>query len=341
MATDKRCIRVLAIAALALGLPATAHARPDGEAYPAQRHWRTTLDLRTLPANTRAADIIVTLDASAAARRNLEPRITIAVNGIVVAHTIAGTDGATTLSAKVRDSDMWTHNRIDIAVNASAPACAVRACDLGDVRLIGNPVARLGGLPAIPVDFSQNITRFRAGIAVSADRPEYAPFAARAITAVAPHAPQRASGPARIVVSRTRPAGTGPALRFDTGAVQIEDQDGKLLYDEARLERFTAVQLLEAGNRPVLWVRPGENATPPPAFDIDYGTVALFDANGRVIAFTPDRNRAVRIVYASAAQRAARDTLYTRLGLIGFWLIISAGFFIIVRRMPPLRAAGA
>ena len=341
MGLEKRCIRALAIAVLALALPCTANARPEGETYPAQRHWLTTLDLRTLPADTRVSEVVTTIDASAAARRNLAPRITIRVNGIVVAHKIAGSDGPTTLSATVRDSDIWTRNRIDIAVNASAPACASRACDLGDVKLIGNPFARLGGLPAIPVDFSQNITRFRAGIAVSTERPEDARFTALAIAAVAPRAPLRSKGPARIVVGLKPPAGSDPALRFDTGPVRIEDKDGRLLYDQARLENFTVVQLVQAGDTPVLWVRPGRNAVPPAAFDLDFGTVALFDASGRAIAFAPNRDLAVSITYASAADRAMRDTLYTRLGLIAFWLIVSAGFFIVVRRMPPLRPAGA
>lgn len=341
MGLEKRCIQALAITALAICLPCTASARPESETYPTQRHWRSTLDLRTLPADTRAAEIVATVDASGAARRNLAPRITIRVNGIVVAHAIAGADRPTVLSAKVRDSDIWTHNRIDIAINASAPACAARACDLGDVRLIGNPFARLGGPPAIPVDFSQSITRFRAGIAVSTERPEDAPFAARAIRAVAPHAPLRPDGPARIVIAQKPPAGSDPALRFDTGAVRIEDKDGRLLYDQSRLDQLTVVQLVEAGSTPVLWVRPGSNAKPPASFDLDFGTVALFDSNGRAIAFTPDRDLAVRIVYAGTAERLARETLYTRLGLIAFWLIVSLGFFIIVRRMPPLRPAEA
>lgn len=338
---------VLAVAGLLL--PETGHAAPDGQPdgrsdirqAPAQRQWHATLDLRTLPAATRPTAIHFALDASDAARSGQAPRITVSLNGIVIAATAAKRSGPTRLSARVENRLLSTRNRVDIAVTATAPRCAVRACDLSAARLIANPVARLGYAQTASTGFSAHITRFRAGIAVTTERPGDGAFADRGIAALAPDAPRRDAGPARIVVSRKTPAGTAPALRFDTGDVHMEDEDGRLLYDGRQLDALTVVQLVEAGPAPVLWIRPGRDAPPPPVMDLDYGSLALFDAQGRVIALDPATDAAARIVYAQAAGREARLALYTRLALAAFWLLASIGFVFLIRRLPPLLPAEA
>ncbi len=331
------------LAVTGLLAPLAGHAAPqaaDAGRRPAQRLWHATLDLRTLPADTRPAAIRFALDASDAALRGYAPRITVSLNGIVITATAASRSGATRLNTALPDRLLSTRNRVDIALTATAPRCAVEACDLSGARLIANPVARLGYAGMGLSGFSAHVTRFRAGVAITAPRPEDAAFADRAIAALAPHAPRQGAGPARIVVSRDTPAGTSPALRFDTGAVRMDDADGKPIYDHRQFDALTAVQLIETGRTPVLWIRPGRNAVAPPAMDLDYGSLALFDAHGRTIALTPGKDAAVRIVYAVSAARDERLALYTRLALIAFWLLASIGFALLIRRMPPLRAAG-
>lgn len=321
--------------AAAATLPVTyAQQTPDGQ----QKAWHATLDLRDLPANTRPASLGLSVDARAPARRAVPTRITVSLNGVVIGRAWAEDDRPTALRFDIEDRLLSTRNHVSVAVTGR---CAARACSLGGAELPGGLRVDLAPATPMPLSFAQFVTRFRAGIAVRAIDAQDRQLAEQVIAAIAPRAPRRAEGPAEVIVSRTTPAGIDPDLRFDRGPVEIRTRDGVLLYDERRLNALTIVQVAMRGQTPVLWVRPGTGGKPSAPIELDYGKLALFGTERREIAFSRAQDRAVDIAYAYEAQREAQLGLYWRLAILVVWLAITAGTFVVLRRMPPLKPKSA
>lgn len=328
---------------LTLGLPgpvlasALSPSHVEGSADRRQKTWHATLDLRELPANTRPATIKLRVDARSAARRGATPRVTVALNGLVIGRAWARKNGPTILSIAIEDRLLSTRNHIALAVTSMSTRCAGSACSVDDAHLATPIAIGLDEATAGPVTFAQYVTRFRSGVTITAASTEQRAMAEVFKRALAPHAPTGAGQPAEIVVSRSVPRGTSPALRLDSGPVEIKDRDGLVVFDEHELDALTIVQMTARGDRPVLWVRPGLRERPSGLIELDYGNVALFGADRREIAFSPQQDRAVSVVYASATEREAQLGLYWRLAILAVWLAITAGFLVILRRMPPLK----
>lgn len=326
------CLAPCAPAAAEVLRPGYVELAPTGHL----KTWHATLDLRELPPGTRPATFAVTVDAHLGEAVRQVPRVTIVVNGVVIARTWARRGEPTRIETKVEDRLLSTRNHVTVAITSLAQQCPEAACDVGQAELRGDIRFSLAEATTRPVTFAQHVTRFRKGVAVKIVDPRDRPLGALAVAAIAPHAPQRAAGPAEIVVSRERPKGLTAPLRFDTGDVEIRDRDGRLLYDHAKLEQFTLVQLARRGDRPVLWVRPGKWPLAATPLELDYGSVALFGPRGREIAFSPDQDHALSIVYAADARREAQTGLYWRLAVAAVWLLATAGLLWVLRRLAPL-----
>lgn len=336
-------VYAIALGVMASGPAAAATLRSHVEQAPSghQKVWHATLDLRALPAETRPAAISAVVDAQPSGTGGEAPRITIALNGVVIARAWARRDGPTRIETAIEDRLLSTENHIAVAVTALAQHCAGSACDVGEASLDGPIRFTLAPATADPVSFAQHVTRFRRGVAIEIADPRDRTLGERAARALAPQAPRRAAGPAEIVVSRETPPGTSPALRFDTGPVAIRDREGRMLYDRARLDGLTLVHMTRRGETPVLWVRPGTLALPGAPFELDYGTIALFGPRGREIAFAPEQDRALAIIYSADARREARLGLYWRLAVAAVWLALTIGLVVVLRRMAPLEPKAA
>lgn len=327
---------------LALGLVAASNAAAaqsgaDLTTERGQHGWRAIVDLRELPAESRAASVRAVVDARAARRAGLSPRVSIAINGVVVARSLAGAEGPTELRATLEDRLVSTRSRIEVAVTANAPQCRYRACQLPAETELQRLDLQWDEAASDPRNFSEFVTRFRAGIRVEAVTARDQAFADRAIAAIAPHATRTAEGPGAIIVGDAVPQGTDPPLRFDTGPVDIVDRDGKMLYDAAALDRLTVVQILRHDDGPILWVRPGPRAVVPAEMELDHGQVALFGAGGREIAFSPALDRDVRIRYEAHQRLAEMRSLYVKAAIGIGWLLASLGLAWLYRRAKPAR----
>jgi hypothetical protein len=334
---------LIALVAAICGPPVAAdNLRPWGEVSPSgnQKTWHAALDARDLPAETRPATISAVIEPYPADAVEV-PRITVAVNGLVIGRAWAKRGRATTVTAKIENRFLSVRNHITVSATALGHGCSGTQCNVAATEIHGGIAYTLADATAGPVQFSEYVTRFRKGIAVKVDDPAQRAWGELAVRALGPLAPRRAAGPAEIVVSRETPAGTSPRLRFDTGPVAIRDREGRLLYDGAALERYAVVQMTSRGDAPVLWIRPGTQAKPPAEIELDNGNIALFGAAGREIAFAPEQDRAVTIAYAADAAREAQTTLYWRLFVAAVWLAATIGLVLVLRRMAPLETQAA
>lgn len=320
-------------AALAAAPPETIRREP---ASLGQSHWQATLDLRDLPPGERPETVVAVVDARDGRRKGLDPHVTITVNGVVVERRKPSDDSRTELRAHIADRLLSTRNRIEIAVTSEGAECGgALSCPVDGASLHGPLRFTLGPAANDPVDFAQYVTRFRAGVRITAEGARNAAFARSALAAIAPHAPIMADAPTGIVVSETTPAGADPALRLDRGPVEIVDRDGAVLYDQNAIEALTLVQMTEREGQPLLWVRPGRSARPPANMELDYGAVALFRPDGREIAFAPGREGVLAIAYHEETLQDARMKRYFRIVMGIAWLAMTGGTIIILRRISP------
>ena len=329
-------MRALLVGLVLLGCTAPpALAQGTAAARTAARTWASNLDLRTLPADSRPAVIDVAVDAAEAARSGARPLVTLSLNGAVVARRFASRTGPTALRYEPEDRLLSIRNRLEVAV--TLPFCHVAACAdaLDSVRLSRQPRARLGPVEPDLTDFAQLPARLRSGIEVRAEAPAGRQLAAMAQAALAPEAPAGEQAPARIVVSDQPPKGSNPRLRFDRGPVALRRSDGAPLVPAAALAGLTVVQLLGTPDRPLLWIRPGEQL--PPSLDLDHGDIALFDSAGRVLAFSTQVDGAVEIAYPPGADPYGQEraTRLWRLSLLAFWILLTIGTLLVLRRLPP------
>ena len=305
----------------------------------AARTWTSDLDLRTLPANRRPATIEAAVDAAQTARSGARPLVTLALNGNVIARRFASRTAPTTLRYEPEDRLLSIRNRLEVAV--TLPFCRGQACAeaLGTVRLSHAPRARLGPVRPGLTDFAQLPTRLRNGIAIKAGTAQGRQLAAMAKAALAPRAPVDARGPARIIVGERPPEGTSPRLRFDLGPVALRRSDGAPLVPANDLAGLTVAQLLGTPDRPLLWIRPGDKL--PPRLDLEHGDIALFSESGRVLAFSTETDRAVQIAYPPGVDPFGQEraTRLWRLALLAFWILLTIGTLLVLRRLPPTPGA--
>jgi hypothetical protein len=300
------------------------------------------MDLRSLPANTRPGAVAVQIDTREAVRRGYRPTLSLAINGIVLTHLPASGTEVTRLAMPLQDRLLSIRNRVEVA--AAVPGCDTPACAdaLETVRLTSPARFTLSSPEAAPTDFSQLVTRFRAGVAVDAHGQEAQRLADLFLAEVAPQAPRTEQGPARIHVGAEPPAGLLPLIRFDLGPVGLRRSDGPQILSANDVAARTTVQVLRFGREPLVWIRPG--AAVPTRMEFDSGDIAMFDAEGRDIAFSTKRDRAVEIAFPEGVDPYGghRRTMIYRLVLLALWLVASIFLFRFFRKLPrPQRSDAA
>ncbi len=291
------------------------------------------IDMRDLPARSRLSAVTVDIRGRAG-RDAIRPWVSMAINGVVVARAKLRADGRVTLRADVDERLLSMRSLIEVA--AYVPNCGTPRCHaLAAATRIMGPVRQDHGAARGDATFAQLATRYRAGLTIAQGRDVNPAFATRIRAALAPRSRPLATGGGRVVIARQPPSGHVAPIRFDLGPVGLVRQDGVPLIAPNVLADLTVVQVLRAGDRPVIWVRPGRDV--PPLLDLDGGDVAIFGRSGRVIAFSSDSDmRTLHPAYEPGvdADGSLRAMRLWRWFLLIVWVAASGGLAVIYRRLP-------
>ncbi|MGK2909194.1 MAG: hypothetical protein ACSLE1_05265 [Sphingobium sp.] len=228
---------------------------------------------------------------------------------------------------------MSLRNQIVVTVTSTCVKCMPTGPDsirLSPVRVV------LGKASSNVQNFHQLVPLLRAGVRINAD-PANADLARRVLAELAPIARIDGAAANEIIVSAFPPPGTDPWLRFDRGPVQLVTRNGLQLYTEEQLSRLTIVQIVKRGGYYSLWVRPGRGASVPTLMPLDYGDVAIFQANGPEIAFSTSEDRIVQAAYGR--QEAEEDAFFRiwRSSVLAIWAALTIGAALLMRRLPRLQ----
>ncbi|MXO66070.1 cellulose biosynthesis cyclic di-GMP-binding regulatory protein BcsB [Altericroceibacterium endophyticum] len=304
--------------------------------------WQITLPLNQVPAGQTpskiAVDILVADDGSDTA-----PVISVTLNGLLLGSAAAQTDKRMRLTLDIPDGLTTSANDLKVSV--------IRQIRGGDCAYApqGYPAQLLPSShfsfkpQSVPDDFAELAPLFAGGVSLvldsAADIPATSELLGPLLNVNTPLEVSFGKVPATgpyVLVSGKVPAGTSPALRFDRGEVEFSyGEDGPSLI-AGPIGAATAIQLLNDGDRSVLWIRPGANFASlnmdQDAETLGLGNVALADEHEIMMAYSTTRDRLVDIRYPDQVQISELLERY-RVWLIGLgWLILSAGFVYLLRR---------
>lgn len=311
-----------------------------------------SIDTRRLPADTRIArlllDIMVAPDGAGE-----KAVVSVFVNERLIASAVAALDDTTHIDIPLPEGLVET--------SANVRALVQRRSAQGDCRFEpqGYPAQILGSSTAIlasagPVhDFGDLTTRWTGGIEIiapsaAADRPdrflglmagivaelspELAPLNVRFVdndTAATPATPF-------LVVGNMPPNGTDPHVRFDRGRVVVNDRAGRTLLDLGGFTSGAVAQLVSAGGKPGIWVRPlaSDGSLPsPPVLRIGRGDVAFIDGTGVALAMSTERDTLLRIDYPDQTTWTMVAKRFRSWIIGGLWLLATVAFLFTLQRM--------
>ncbi|EYD72505.1 cellulose biosynthesis cyclic di-GMP-binding regulatory protein BcsB [Limimaricola hongkongensis] len=113
--------------------------------------------------------------------------------------------------------------------------------------------------------------------------------------------PEEAASRPFLYIGQTAPEGAEAGLRFDQGRVEVRDGTGDTLYAGAAMDAAAVVQIVEIGDRPGIWLRPGTGPAPRPTMDtpllLDRGDLAFIDDRGVALVTSTRRGDLVDITY--------------------------------------------
>jgi len=136
-----------------------------------------------------------------------------------------------------------------------------------------------------------------------------------------------------LVVSRAAPAGLTAPIRSEGRGAQLRSGDGELLLD---LEGLSSTVLQIANRKSVfgLWIVPPANdpLSAPRALQLDRGNVAFVGNDGVEFAFQSDRDRAVRVAYATDISWNTHYARYRYWFIAVLLVLATAGLIYLVRQ---------
>lgn len=162
--------------------------------------------------------------------------------------------------------------------------------------------------------------------------PESAPIAVTFVSNGAAPAPQAPF----IAVGDTAPAGSKPLVHFDQGRVAVTDRSGRTLLDLGGFQSAAVAQLVTAGDRPGLWIKPlgRDGALPNPAeLRIDRGDVAVFDDKGTSLAMSTERDTLVKIAYPDHVSWASVASRFRPWVIGAFWIFGTVLFLFALQQL--------
>lgn len=270
--------------------------------------------------------------------------VSVTMNGVLIGSTQAQKGSVTHLQLDVPDGLATTRNEVQVAVTRQVRSGDCAYAPQGYPAQLLPSSRLLLKKAAAPADFSDLAPAFSKGVTVvlsdSGQVAALAPLLRGLVSGTTPitvsYGKLPAAGPV-ILVSRDPPADATFPVRFDQGRVRLVAEGGETLIDETAIAAFTVAQLITVDGRPMLWVRPGKDfasfAQSELEAGLSRGNVAFLDGGRISLALSTERDRLIDIRYPDQASLSQWLARY-RLWLIGLgWLIVSAGFIYLLRRV--------
>jgi hypothetical protein len=145
-----------------------------------------------------------------------------------------------------------------------------------------------------------------------------------------------------IAVSNRMPYGATARVRFDRGRIVVADRKDQTLLDLGGFSGGAVVQIVSAGGKPGLWLKPlaTDGALPAPAeLKLDRGDIAFVDQSGVALAMSSERDTLVRIAYPDQVSWLTIAGRFQPWIIGAIWALVSVGFLFGLQRM--LRRRGA
>ena len=306
--------------------------------------WRVALPMTALPSGQMPSrlniDVAVARDGS-----ETPPVIGVLMNGLLLGSVEAESGGRTSLDLAIPNGLIAAENDIEVTVTRQVRAGDCAYSPQGyDAQLLPSSTILFKGARS-PMDFGTLAPLFADGVTVVLPGPQFVAGTSRLLTtfldgavpiAVSFGADAPAEGP-YVYVSDTPPPNAEPILRLGDGSARIVDRDGVDLVSPSAISYLTAVQLIDDGGRPILWIRPGRDfdglAQADNALPLLRGDVALLDSNGVALAFSTTRDRLVDIHYPERGGFMAMVERYRLWLIVIAWVIASAGFVYLLRQI--------
>jgi hypothetical protein len=188
-------------------------------------------------------------------------------------------------------------------------------------------------LPPSAADRPLDVLALLSGV-LDALAPDTAALTVKFVPAGSAPAP---SGPF-LAVSAQPPAGSAPRVRFDRGRVVVADRGGQTVLDLGGFSAGAVAQVVNAGLKPGVWIKPLSDAGPLPApapteLRLDRGDVAFVDKNGIALALSTERDTLVRVTYPEQISWMTVADRF-RTWIIGsLWVFLTIAFLYGLQRM--------
>jgi hypothetical protein len=147
-----------------------------------------------------------------------------------------------------------------------------------------------------------------------------------------------------LAVSNVPPAGSSPRVRFDRGRVAVADRGGQTVLDLGGFSGGAVAQVVNAGAKPGLWIKPLTDAglLPSPRAEdlrLDRGDVAFLDKSGVALALSTERDTLIRVTYPEQISWMTVADRF-RTWIIGtLWVLLTIAFLYGLQRMLRRRVA--
>ncbi len=263
--------------------------------------WTMALPASRLPAGktVRGLSIDVTSVPDGAPRA---ASLSAWMNGFLLGSTALDHAGTTHLEVSVPDGSVHTLNGIEVRVTREDRANCGDVPRGWPVQLLGTSHVLLG--TAGKVDAFHDFAAATAqGVTVVVPNVAALPLAGRAVAGlVGGDVPIRvaystvpAEGPV-IYVGEAPPPGTRPALQVTNGEMILTDGAGQAGITLPDAGTQTIVQLLDAGGRQILWIRPAADGLVPASMWLDQGDVAVVAADGSMTPLSTRHDRLTPLI---------------------------------------------
>ena len=308
-------------------------------------NWNTVIPLAALPTGTKldgaVIETLVSDDGGVT-----QPIVTVLLNGLLLASAEARYDEPTRINVDFPAGSVSTVNDLEVSITRQVSSGDCRFEPQGyPAQLLQSSMLKLGNADGVD-DFLDLPSAFNGGFTVvartAADIAPLASLISPLVNAGANISVSYGEVPASspyVYISDTAPEGTIPKIAFDQGVVELRGSGGNSLVTNEALSGLTIVQILNDGSQSVLWIRPGSdfaslaNREENDAITLSYGDVALIGSENVDLAFSTTRDRLVDIHYPERFSFGQFLSDY-RLWFIGLgWLLLSAGFIYILRRV--------
>lgn len=287
--------------------------------------WSFALPASRLPAGRSVRAISVDI-ASVPDGSGKAAYASVWMNGTLLATRALAENGFTHLDARVPAGLLQTLNGIEVRITRQLRDHCGEPPRGWPAQLLGSSQILLGDAPAMD-DFHHFATAASDGLTVVLPDARSLNLAARAVAGLVgrdspiavSYGAMPASGPV-LYVGMAAPPGTAGAMTFNGARVSVAPQNGETVFLDGGGDQVTA-QLLEAGGRPILWVRPAPDGIVPASMWLDRGDVALVAADGRITPFTTRRERLIDFT----PPRVETDSILPA----GFWLWVVGGLLVL------------